>query len=378
MISNKKIPCSIIRSGTSKGVFFLKNDLPSDDKERDELLLKIMGSPDVNQINGLGGARSVASKIAIISVSERVDADIDYTFAQVSIDKPIISYKGNCGNISSGVGPFAIEKRLVSVKEPLTKVRIFNTNTQKVIVEEVYVKDGEVVYDGDYAIAGVPGTAAPIRLRFINPSGSVTGQLLPTGNVVDKLEVEGAGTFNVSIVDVTNPLVFVKADDIGMDGKETPEAIDSNQELLDLLEKIRGNAAVKIGLIDEYRESAKKTPTVPKLAIVAKADSYITVSGKQVGDNEIDILCRMMSMQKSHPTYAMTGAMCTAAAAMVNGTIVNQLMRGNFDPECIKIGHAGGIIEAGIIYEIKNGQMEICDAFGYRTARLLLEGYAAK
>lgn len=378
MSNYKKIPCSIIRSGTSKGVFFLKNDLPSDIQERDELLLKIMGSPDVNQINGLGGARSVTSKIAIISVSEREDVDIDYTFAQVSVDKPIVSYKGNCGNISSGVGPFAIEKRLVSVKEPLSKVRIFNTNTQKVIVEEVYVKDGEVVYDGDYEIAGVPGTAAPIRLRFINPSGSVTGQLLPTGNAVDTLNVEGVGTIDVSIVDVTNPLVFVKADDVGMVGKETPEAIDSNQELLDILEKIRGAAAVRIGLIDDYKDSARKTPTIPKLAIVAKADSYITVSGKEVDAEEIDILCRMMSMQKTHPTYAMTGAMCTAAAAMVNGTIVNQLKRDGFDPECIRIGHAGGIIEAGIIYEIKNGQIEICDAFGYRTARLLLDGYVAK
>ena len=187
------VPCTVMRGGTSKGLYFLKKDLPEDGQQRDALLMRIMGSPDPKQIDGLGGAASVTSKVAIVSRSERPGVDVDYTFAQVAVDKPLVSYKGNCGNISSGVGPFALEKGLVNPKEPVTTVRIYNTNTDKVIEAQVQVENGRVKYDGDFAIAGVPGTAAPIKLSFIDPMGSVTGKLLPTGNASDVWDIPGFG-----------------------------------------------------------------------------------------------------------------------------------------------------------------------------------------
>ena len=206
-----------------------------------------MGSPDQKQIDGLGGSQSVTSKVAIIKKSERADADVDYTFAQVSVDKPVVSYKGNCGNISSGVGPFAIEKGLVTVKEGMTTVRIYNTNTDKVIAADVKTEEGRVIYQGDFKIAGVPTPASPIKLKFIDPAGTLKMGLLPTGKAVDVLEVPGMGSIEVSIIDAANPLVFVKAEDLGLSGKELPEEINANEEKLELLETVRGLAAVRAG-----------------------------------------------------------------------------------------------------------------------------------
>ena len=215
--------------------------MPEDRGEWDELLLRMMGSPDKKQIDGLGGSQSVTSKVAIVGVSKREDADVDYTFAQVSVDKPIVSYKGNCGNISSGVGPFAIEKGLVKGDGKTTSVRIYNTNTDKIISEDVQTREGAVVYDGDFQIAGVPGSASPIRLKFIDPAGTLGHGLLPTGHAVDILEVPGYGKVEVSIVDAANPLVFVKAKDLGLTGKELPDELNADEEKLNLLETIRNS-----------------------------------------------------------------------------------------------------------------------------------------
>lgn len=378
-----RIPCMIIRGGTSKGLYFLERDLPTDTAQRDELLLNIMGSPDVKQINGLGGATSVTSKVAIVGVSSRSDADVDYTFCQVSVDKPLVSTKGNCGNISSGVGPFAIEKGLVKVTEPVTQVRVFNTNTNKLIVEEVACENGSVKYDGDFAIAGVPGTASPIKLKFVRPAGTLKTRptegtdLLPTGNAVDTLDVPGFGSVEVSIVDAANPLVFVKASDLGLTGKELPSELDNDPEKLELLEKVRGMAAVKLGLCDDYTRSAWETPGIPKMAFVAPAADYTTVTGQKISADKIDLLSRMMSMQKTHPTYAMTGAMCTAAAAIVPGSVVQQVLRPDVDTQFIRIAHPGGILEAGVDYTVgEDGSVDVEDTFGFRTANLLAEGTA--
>ncbi len=368
------IPCLIMRGGTSKGVFFLENDLPADINERDQILLNVMGSPDAKQINGLGGATSVTSKVAIVGVSKRADADVDYTFAQVSVDKPIVSYKGNCGNISSAVGPFAIERGLVKAEEPITTVRIFNTNTNKVIAAEVEVENGCVKYNGDYQIAGVKGKGSPIKLKFIDPSGTISDKLLPTGNAVDELEVPGVGTVPASIVDAANPLVFINAADVGLTGKELPADIDSDAGMLELLESVRGVAAVKLGLISDYTKSPWETPGIPKLTIVAKSDDYVTTGAKEIGKSSIDLLSKMMSMQKTHPSYAMTGAMCTAAAAVVKGSIVNQVIAAGTDEQCIRIGHPSGVLEAGVDYKVEKDEIEIESTFGFRTANLLIEG----
>lgn len=378
MSINKKyrLPCMIIRGGTSKGLYFLEKDLPQQPEEREQVLLKVMGSPDLKQINGLGGATSVTSKVAIIKVSQREDADVDYTFAQVSVDKPLVSYKGNCGNISSGVGPFALEKGLVPIKEPVTTVRIYNTNTGKVIKAEVQTENGAVKYEGDFKIAGVKGTAAPIKLKFVHPAGTISDKLLPTGQAVDELDVPGFGKVHVSIVDAANPLVFVKAEELGLKGSELPSELDQDKEKLDLLEKVRGLAAVKLGLISDYTKSAWETPGIPKMTFVTTPRSYKTAGGVEIQAEQVDLLSRMMSMQKTHPTYAMTGAMCTAAAAVVPGSIVAQVLRPGTDTQFIRIGHPDGILEAGVDYQLNGTDIEVEDTFGFRTANLLLDGTA--
>ena len=364
-----------MRGGTSKGLFFMESDLPARGEGRDELLLELMGSPDLKQIDGLGGAASVTSKVAIIAPSEREDADVEYTFAQVSVDKPIVSYKGNCGNISSAVGPFAIEKGLVKAVDGITQVRVHNTNTDKIIVEDVAVKDGDVVYSGDYAIAGVPGTASKIKLGFRTPAGAVTGKLLPTGNTVDWIEVSGLGRIAISIVDVANPLVFVKTEDVGLKGTESAADINADAELSARLEEIRGKAAVLLGFTQDYKDAAWTTPTIPKMTMVGKPVAY-NAAGEDIAAEDIDLRASMMSMQKAHPSYAMTGAMCTAAAAVIEGTVVSQVLAEGTDPSCIRIGHPSGILPAGVIYH-KEGEATVIDeTSGFRTANLLMDGYA--
>ena len=371
-----RLPVSIIRGGTSKGVYLLEGDLPADRDAWEPLLLRLMGSPDRKQIDGLGGSQSVTSKVAIVKKSDRPDADVDYTFAQVSVDKPLVSYKGNCGNISSGVGPFALEKGLVEPKGDVTPVRIFNTNTGKVIIADVRTPRGKVAYEGDFAIAGVPGTASPIRLKFVEPAGTLGKGLLPTGNAVDALEVPGWGTVEVSIVDAANPLVFARAKDLGLTGRELPDGLNADAEKLALLEAVRGMAAVKLGLIDDYTRSAWDTPGIPKMTFVAEPDDYVTADGKAIPGGDIDLLSRMMSMQKTHPSYAMTGAMCTAAAAVVPDSIVNQALRPDADTQFIRIGHPGGILECGVDFRPEGDVPAIDDTFGFRTANLLMEGTA--
>ena len=373
----KKIECTIFRGGTSKGVFFLEKHLPPAGPERDKILLSIMGSPDIRQIDGVGGAVSTTSKAAIISVSEREDTDVDYTFAQVSIDKPIVDYNGNCGNISSAVGPYAIEMGLVNGEDPETVVRIYNTNTKKIIHAHVKTPGGKVNYFGDFPISGVPGTSSKIKLSFMNPAGAVTGKLLPTGNPLDRLDINGVGNLEFSIVDVTNPLVFVRADDVGLSGTELPEEIDSRPGMLELLERIRGNAAYLLGFVDDPESASFKSPAVPKMTIVSKPRDYITVTGDRISAGNFDLTGRMMSMQKTHKTYAMTGALCTAAAAVINGTVVNNAVREGFSPVNLRIGHPGGIVPAGVEFSgTSNVVAEIEWAIGYRTARMLMHGTA--
>lgn len=376
MDSITKLPVTIIRGGTSKGVYILEKDLPADKAAWEPLLLRLMGSPDKKQIDGLGGSQSVTSKVAIVKKSDHPGADVDYTFAQVSVDKPLVSYKGNCGNISSGVGPFAIEKGLVKAQDGFTTVRIYNTNTDKIIAADVHTKDGQVVYEGDFAIAGVPGTASPVKLKFVDPAGTLGKGLIPTGNAVDTLEVPGYGKVEVSIVDAANPLVFARAKDLGLTGKELPDDLNADSEKLELLEKVRGLAAVKLGLIDDYTLSPWDTPGIPKMTFVAEADDYVTPDGKEIKKEQIDLLSHMMSMQKTHPSYAMTGAMCTAAAAVIPGSIVNQVLPKDVDTQFIRIGHPAGILECGVDFTENGPVPEIEDTFGFRTANLLMEGTA--
>lgn len=372
----RELKCSIYRGGTSKGVFLLEEDLKNLSADLDQVLLKVMGSPDIRQIDGLGGAVSTTSKVAIISKEHNNPWDVNYTFAQVSVDKPVVSYAGNCGNISSAVGIFAIENKLVEIKDPVTIVKVYNTNTKKVIEESVPTPNGELLYTEDFKIAGVPGKGLKIDLTFVNPAGSLTGKLLPTGKSTDTLPVDGVGDVDMSIVDASNPLVFVDARQIGLTGYEKVSDIDSDKALLEKLERIRGTAAIKLGLIDKLEESATKSPGVPKLTLVAPPRDYNDADGNLISEADYDLSIRMMSMQKAHKSIALTGALCTFAASVIPDTIPNRLVKKqDSDKNTFTLGHSSGTISGSIDYEVlDDGCVNVHSVTSYRTARKILNG----
>lgn len=367
-----RVPTVIMRGGTSKGIFLKENDLPADKAIRDKIILAIFGSPDVRQIDGLAGADSLTSKLAIIGPPSRSDADVDYTFGQVSITDNVIDYSGNCGNISSAVGPFAIDESIVRATEPVTTVRIHNTNTGKILYADVQVKDGKAKVSGDCKIDGVPGTAAPIIMNFAATAGAATGKLLPTGNPVDVIQTS-KGAIEASMVDCANPCVFVRAEDVKMKGTETPAEIDGNPELLALLEEIRAKACVIMGKSKTEEEASKYSPAFPMVAFVTEAADYIDfTTGNTVKKADVDLVSRMMFMQKLHKTYPGTGTACTGAAAKIPGTIVNQVIPHIGSIDTVRIGHPAGVIP--VAAEVKDGQ--VLKAGIFRTARRLMEGYS--
>lgn len=366
----ERIPCVIMRGGTSKAVFLLENDLPSDPQVRDRVILSIFGSPDSRQIDGLGGADPLTSKLAILARSSRADADVDYTFGQVDIHTPFVDYSSNCGNISSGVGPFAIAQGLVKAVEPVTVVRIYNTNTDSVFQAEVPVVNGKPAVLGDYKIHGVPGTGAHIGLNLAGTVGAKTGKLLPTGNPTDVITVEGFGPLTASMVDAGSPMVFVRASDLGLTGTETPAQVDSNPKLLELLETIRCIAAEQMGIASRA-EARQRVRAVPMVAFVAPPQPYKShIDGTQVAADEIDFVARDMFMQIMHKTYSGTATVCTGCAAVTPGTLVYAL-RGQRESGLVRIGHPGGIITCDTTVE--NGNITRA-VFG-RTARRIMEGY---
>lgn len=368
----KRIPCVIMRGGTSKGVFIMANRLPRDKQLRDKTIMAIFGSPDVRQIDGLGGADPLTSKLAIIGPSSHPEADVDYTFAQVGIDQPVVDYSGNCGNISSAVGPFAIDEGLVNGVEPVTRVRIHNTNTGKILEAEVEVIDGRAKVTGDCRIAGVPSTGSKIMLNFAGTAGSVTGKLLPTGRVVDTIQTSFGTTIEVSIVDCANPMVFVRAKDMGIEGTESPREINGNPELLSRLEEIRATVAVLIGMARTPREATEKSPAFPMIAMVSKpADYEDFTSGQRIARHHVSLVSRLMFMQVLHKTYAGTGTVCTGVAARIPGTIVNEMIEASDSAETVRIGHPAGVIS--LEARVKEGRVERA-AFA-RTARRIMEGH---
>jgi 2-methylaconitate cis-trans-isomerase PrpF len=367
-----RIPCVIMRGGTSKALFLKENDLPNDKALRDKIILALFGSPDVRQIDGLAGADPLTSKLAIIGPPSREDADVDYTFGQVSISDSIIDYSGNCGNISSAVGPFAIEESIVRAVEPLTTVRIHNTNTGKILIADVKIKNSRPAVSGPCKIDGVPGTAAPIMMDFAATAGSSTGKLLPTGNPVDKIETSN-GPIDVSMVDVSNPCIFIRARDINMKGTESPAEINGNKDLLNYLEEIRAKCCVMMGKAKTQEEATRYSPAFPMIAFVAQAQDYADfTTGKIIKKSNVDFVSRMMFMQVLHKTYPGTGTACTGAAAKIPGTIVHEAIPHIDTIETIRIGHPAGVISVGA--EVKNG--EVKKAIIERTARRLMEGYA--
>jgi 2-methylaconitate cis-trans-isomerase PrpF len=370
-----RIPAVLMRGGTSRGLFFHETDLPPAPDLRDRFILSAYGSPDPDrrQVDGIGGATSATSKVAVIGDGRPRGVDITYEFGQVSIDRPLIDRRGNCGNLSSAVGPFAVDEGLVQATDPVTTVRFLNLNTDKVVVAHVPTRDGRFDPTGDFAIPGVPGTGAAIRLDYLDPAGAVTGSLLPTGQIVDHVDVPGVGPVEMSIVDAANPLLFVRWESLGLTGAELPEQIDADPQLLARLESVRAAAGVRIGLAQAPAQITAHTPSVPKLALVGSPRDYPLGTGEVQRAESLSLRATMMSMGRVHRSYALTGAICTAVAAALPGTVVADVSASASDGE-IHIGHPSGVLPMSASVEQNGAGWTVRVVSGYRTARRLMAG----
>jgi 2-methylaconitate cis-trans-isomerase PrpF len=372
-----RIRTVIMRGGTSRGIFFHDEDLPVDPEARVWTILAAFGSPDRygRQIDGLGGATSLTSKAAIISKGTQPGIDVNFTFGQVGIEQPLIDMRGNCGNISAAVGPYAIDEGLVPCQEPMTQVRFLNTNTQKVTVSHVPTRNGRFEPEGEYAIPGVPGTGSKIVLDFLDPGGAVTGKLFPTGQVRDVLHVPGIGHIEVSIVDAANPLVFCRFEDFGLSGQEIPEQIDTNQELLHRIAVTRAAAGVAVGLADSIEEAINSVPSVPKIAFVTRPRPYLQLDGVLREAADVDLVARIMSMGHLHRAYALTGAICTTVAAQIPGTLVYDVVSDRARAsERLRLGHPSGVMDLSASIHKEGARWDVEKASATRTARRLMEG----
>ncbi len=379
-----KIPATYMRGGTSKGVFFKLTDLPAAAQTpgaaRDAILLRVLGSPDPygKQIDGLGNASSSTSKAVILSKSNQPDHDVDYLFGQVSIDKPFVDWSGNCGNLSAGVGAFAIHAGLVDParipENGVCTVRIWQANIQKTIIAHVPITQGEVQETGDFELDGVTFPAAEIQLEFIDPAddGEDGGAMFPTGNIVDDLEVPGVGTFKATLINAGIPTVFVNAADIGYTGTELQDDINNNNEALARFETIRAYGALKMGLIKDVSEAATRQHT-PKVAFVSPPQSYTASSGKAVNAADVDLLVRALSMGKLHHAMMGTAAVAIGTAAAIPGTLVN-LAAGGGERSAVRFGHPSGTLRVGAEAALVNNQWSVTKAIMSRSARIIMEG----
>jgi 2-methylaconitate cis-trans-isomerase PrpF len=373
-----RIPATYMRGGSSKGVFFHAGDLPDDAAERDRIFLKTIGSPDPygRQLNGMGGGVSSVSKAVIIGPSSRPDADLDYTFAQVAVGAPDVDYSSNCGNLSSAVGPFAIdaglmEQSLAAPGPDSRAVMIHNTNSGKLIRSTVPLEDGLARVEGDFEIPGVGGSGARIQLDFLDPGGTTTGALLPTGNPVDRITVDGAGEFEMSMVDSSTPCVFLEAARFGLDGSESVADLEARADLMDLIERVRCVAAVHMGLAKTPDQAAG---AAPKLGLVAPPRAYRTLAGNQITPETADIAARIWSMGQVHRVLPLTGAMCLAVACRIPGTVCHALAGGVDAGLDVRLANPSGVLPLDARVELESGKAVARQVTAYRTARTLMEG----
>jgi hypothetical protein len=361
----------LIRGGTSRGLYVTPGELPDDSDRRDAALLDLFGAPDPLQIDGIGGGNSHTSKVMIVERSDRPDADVAYTFGQVGIDNAVVDWSGNCGNLTSGVGVFALLSELAETTAPETQLTLYNTNTETYVDQRVPVADGRPAVHGDYRVDGIPKAGARIDSYFRDPAGAVTGRLLPTGDPVETLTVDG-DDYRVSIVDVANPNVFLRASDLGLDGTELPADLQ-DPALLDRLELIRGAACERLGLVEDRRDAVDERAAVPQIALVSEPQSFTTVGGERVDAETLDVTARIVTTQTPHHSYATTGAMCLAAATRLEGTIPAEFAR-PADGEDVAIGHPKGTITIGVETGACADERTIDRVRVSRTARLLVDG----
>jgi len=370
----QSIPAVFMRGGTSRAVMFHARDLP-DRAEWDPIFLAAMGSPDPNgrQLNGMGGGISSLSKVCILAPSDRADADIDYTFAQVQIRDPHVDYRSNCGNMSSAVGPFAVDEGIVRPNGDSAVVRIFNTNTRKIIRSTFPLEDGRAATDGDLAIPGVAGTGAPVRLDFLAPGGATTGRLLPTGKPTDRLDIPDIGSIEVYLVDAANACVFVRARDLGLTGRELPEQLERDPALLERLQSIRRQASIAMGIARDDAE-ARTVAAVPIIGFIAPPMDAPTLSGEPIAAAQVDLTARFLSNGQPHRALPLTASLCTAVAANIAGTVVAEALAPGAGAQ-VRIGMPSGILTVGAeVEQDKTGQWVAHSGAFYRTARRLFDG----
>lgn len=378
-----RIPATYMRGGTSKGVFFRLQDLPEAAQvpgaARDALLMRVIGSPDPygKQTDGMGGATSSTSKCVIISTASVPDHDVDYLYGQVSIDTAFVDWSGNCGNLSTAVGPFAIANGLIDPsrvpRDGLCTVRIWQANIGKTIIAHVPMRDGEVQETGDFELDGVTLPAAEIQLEFIDPSDDGdAGAMFPTGNLVDTLDVPGVGRFEVTMITAGIPTIFLNAADLGYTGTELQPAINEDKAALQKFEAIRAYGALRMGLIPKLEDAATRQHT-PKVAFVAPAQDYVSSSGKAIPASAIDLHARALSMGKLHHAMMGTAAVAIGTAAAIPGTLVNRAAGGG-ERESVTFGHPSGTLRVGAQAGLVDGQWTVTKAIMSRSARVLMEG----
>jgi len=372
-----KLPAVFMRGGTSNAIVFHAKHLPRERELWDEIFLAAIGSPDRygRQLDGMGGGVSSVSKVCVVGPPTRPDADIDYTFAQVQIKEAKVDYGANCGNMSSAMGPFAVDEGLVRIYGKEALVRIHNTNTGKIIWALFAMDDGQAAIDGDLAIPGVAGTGAPVKLEFRDPGGATTGKLLPTGNVADTLDVPGVGKFRVSMVDAANATVFVRASELGLTGTEMPDEIESSSELMGKLGEIRLAASVAMG-IAANREEALQKKAVPFVGFVAPPCDAKLLSGEALAAADADLTARMLSNGQPHRALPLTVSLCTAVAARIEGSIVHEATRPTGNPEAeLRIAMPSGILTVAASVAKKDGQWHTEQGAFFRTQRRMFEGH---
>lgn len=363
-----------MRGGTSKGVFVREDDLPPSGPTRDRFVMALMGTPDPMQLDGLGGTHSSTSKLMALSAGT-AGHDIDYLFAQVGTDRPIVDYSGNCGNLTAAVAAYAVDEGFVRAREPITEVRMYNKNTRASVLARVPVRAGRARWDGDFVIAGVPGSGAALVTEYLDPAGVKTGALLPTGVPRQVLTTQSGDRVEVSLVDVAGPVVFVSPADLGIEAEIPPAAINADAALLVRLESIRAAAAVLLGLATNTSDAETRSPAAPRLALVDRPRTHRLADGRPIAVSEHDILVRAMSMQRAHHACPLTTAMCVASAARVPDTIAYRAAGGELG-DVVRIAHPKGILDVGVRLETTGERLDVQSVSVTRTARRLLEGRA--
>ena len=369
-----RLPATFMRGGTSKALVFHARDLPADRAVWPDIFRAAIGANDPygRQLDGMGGGISSLSKVCVVAPSAREDADIDYSFFQLSPTADSVDESSNCGNMSSAMGPFAVDEGLVTVTGAEARVRIYNTNTDKIIISRFALDDGMAAVDGEFELPGVAGEGSPVSLDFLKPGGARTGKILPTGNVRDVLTLADGSTIEASMVDAANPCVFVRAADVGALGNESPLAMDTDTQLLGKLEAVRRAASVAMGITADLDEAAKVT-SAPKVAFVAPPMESRTLDGKTMAAEDVDLLARMISVGQPHRAIPLTGALCTSVAAKIEGTLVHEVTRSG---QLVRVGQASGttVVDADV-QRLADGSWHAETASVFRTQRRLMDGF---